>query len=394
MEFQYTIIASNRFDPKEALKIRKSIHGQQHEAVASVLQELGDLMDDLGEYESAMGFYIGALEIRRSRLGVDDIAVAETLYSMGYTLHNNEEPDRALACFVEALSIRRFQIGEDSIEVGDTLNMMGFLKAKRGELDDALTLLWDALRIRKLQDDHMKVSETLKNIGNVHREKEELELALECYEESLRIRRIELGQDHEKVADVLVAIGNAYSENPLHTQQAKTAFQEGMEIRARVFGEHDESVGVVLRYMGKIEYRANNYNKARNLLTRFVKIRRENGTHNDGDYVNALLMLANIQKENANEAEAKNYWNEAYQVFQEHSLAETNPKIAAAMQHLVEEGKIDIIKNNSQLSQTNKTKSLFGMVTEILVKKEKSDDDSLYQNGRKSMRRKGKGFKL
>ena len=80
MEFQYTIIASNRFDPKEALKIRKSIHGQQHEAVASVLQELGDLMDDLGEYESAMGFYIGALEIRRSRLGVDDIAVAETLY--------------------------------------------------------------------------------------------------------------------------------------------------------------------------------------------------------------------------------------------------------------------------------------------------------------------------
>ncbi len=70
----------NHFDPKEALKIRKSIHGQVHEAVASVLQELGDLMDDLGEYESAMVFYVDALEIRRNRLGDDDIAVAETLY--------------------------------------------------------------------------------------------------------------------------------------------------------------------------------------------------------------------------------------------------------------------------------------------------------------------------
>ena len=71
-------------DFQEALKIRKSIHGQQHEAVATVLQELGDLMDDLGEYESAMSFYIDALEIRRSRLGLDDIAVAETLYRYVY----------------------------------------------------------------------------------------------------------------------------------------------------------------------------------------------------------------------------------------------------------------------------------------------------------------------
>ena len=313
---------------------------------------------------------------------------------MGYTLHNNEEPDRALACFVEALSIRRYQIGDDSMEVGDTLNMMGFLKAKRGEVDDALTLLWDALRIRKLQDDHIKVSETLKNIGNVHREKEELELSLECYEESLRIRRFELGHDHEKVAEVLVAIGNVYSEDPLHMTQAKKAYQEAMDIRERVFGEHDESVAVVLRYMGKIEYRANNYNKARNLLTKFVKIRRDNGTHNDGDYVNALLMLGNILKEKVNEKEAKVYWNEAYQVFQEKNLAETNPKIDAAMQHLVEEEKIDKDQNNTELSQPNKTKSLFGMVTEILAKKEKSDDDSLYQNGRKSMRRKGKGVAL
>ena len=64
----------------EALKIRKSIHGQQHEAVAAVLQELGDLMDDLGEYESAISFYVDALAIRRSRLGAGDTAVAETLY--------------------------------------------------------------------------------------------------------------------------------------------------------------------------------------------------------------------------------------------------------------------------------------------------------------------------
>jgi hypothetical protein len=39
---------------EEALRIRRLIHGEQHEAVATVLQELGDSMDDLGEYDSAM----------------------------------------------------------------------------------------------------------------------------------------------------------------------------------------------------------------------------------------------------------------------------------------------------------------------------------------------------
>lgn len=268
------------------------------------------------------------------------------------------------------------------MEVGDTLNMMGFLKAKRGELDNALTLLWDALRIRKLQEDHIKVSETLKNIGNVHRQKDELELALECYEECLRIRRFELGPDHEKVADVLIAMGNVHNENILQAEEAKKLYKEALDIRKHVFGEHDESVAIVLKYMGTIEFRANNHGRARDLLTEFIQIRRDNDTHNDGDYVNILFTIGNIHKMEGNEAEAKLCWNEAYQVFQQYSLAETNPQIAEAMTNLVEENKIDEQDTELQIK-----KSLFGIVTEKF-KKDKLDD-GLYQKGLKSIRRKG-----
>ena len=214
---------------EEALRIRKLVHGENHEAVATVLQELGDLMDDLGETDSAMKHYVQALEIRESRLGPDDIAVAETYYSMGYTLQSNEASDRALQCFEEALSIRKFQLGEDAKEVGDTLNMMGFLQAQRGELDDAISLLWEALRIRKLNNDSVKISETLKNIGNVHREKQEFELSIECYEECLRIRREELGDESEKLADALIAMGNVLSDMD-STEEAMETYKEGTSI--------------------------------------------------------------------------------------------------------------------------------------------------------------------
>ena len=210
---------------EEALRIRRLIHGDDHEAVATVLHEMGDLMDDLGEYDEAMNNYVDALNIRRKRLGRHE-DVAATLYSMGFTLHNQDATERAVQCFEEALGIRKERLGEEAKEVGDTLNMMGFLQAKRGELDSALSLLWDALRIRKAHKDDVKVSETLKNIGNVHREKQEHVLAVECYEECLRIRRNELGDDHEKVADALIAIGNVKSDME-DINDAMRAYKEG-----------------------------------------------------------------------------------------------------------------------------------------------------------------------
>mmetsp|Transcript_9642 Transcript_9642/g.20444 ORF Transcript_9642/g.20444 Transcript_9642/m.20444 type:complete len:335 (+) Transcript_9642:51-1055(+) len=304
--------------------------------------------------------------------------------SMGYTLHNNEKHERALVCFVESLSIRRYQLGDDSTEVGDTLNMMGFLKAKSGELDDALTLLWDALRIRKLQEDHVKVSETLKNIGNVHREKGELELAIECHEECLRIRKAEFGSNHEKVADALIAMGNIHSDLE-KTNEAMKSYQEALKIRTLVFGEHDESVAAVLQYMGTMEFRTNNYGEACDLLTEFIRIRRDNKTKNDTDYFNVLFMVGNIHKMEDQEEEAKSCWNEAYQVFQELGLAETKPEIADVMNNLMQIENMD-----EQETESQKKKSLFGIVTEKF-KKDKSSD-GLLPKGR--TRISGKGLML
>lgn len=319
---------------EEALRIRRLIHGDEHEAVATVLHEMGDLMDDLGEYDEAMNNYVDALNIRRKRLGQHE-DVAATLYSMGFTLHNQDAPERALQCFEEALTIRKARLGADAKEVGDTLNMMGFLQAKRGELDSALTLLWDALRIRKTHKDDVKVSETLKNIGNVHREKQEHELAVECYEECLRIRRSELGDDHEKVADALIAIGNVRSDME-NIEEAMRAYKEAHKIRSLVHGEKDERVAAVLQYMGTMEFRSGDLDNARHYLQDFVNIRQDNQSDYDGDYVNVLFMIGNIHKIQGDDQKAKDCWSEAYQVFQELGLAQENPQIARVMSSLLQ----------------------------------------------------------
>ena len=322
---------------EEAIRIRRILHGDEHVAVASDLQEMGDLMDDLGVYDEAMKNYVEALKIRRKLLG-DHEDVATTLYSLGYTLHNQGKPDSALPCFEESLRIRKAQLGESAKEVGDTLNMMGFLQAQRGELDSALTFLLEALRIRKLDNSDVKISETLKNIGNVHREKLDHELAIECYEECLRIRRRELGDDHGKVADTLIAIGNVCSDME-HVDDAIRVYHEALQIRTLIYGMNDERVAVLLQYMGALEFRCGDLERARSYMEEFVRIRKVNSAQNDSDYVNGMLMIGNIHMIQGDDLAAKECWSAAYKVFQALDMARENPQFDRVIYSLLHSGR-------------------------------------------------------
>jgi len=113
-----------------------------------------------------------------------------------------------------------------------------------------------------------------------------------------------------------------------------------LTIRIRLFGEQDESVASVLQFMGTLEFRTAELDRAFQLLDEFIRIRQENGTEPDGDYVNVLFMIGNIHKMQGNEEEAQKCWTEAYGVFQKLGLAEDNPQIAEVMGTLVKASKL------------------------------------------------------
>jgi tetratricopeptide (TPR) repeat protein len=150
-------------------------------------------------------------------------------------------------------------------------------------------------------------------------------------------------------------------------------FFVALTIRIRIFGEQDESVAAVLQYMGTLEFRAAELDRAYQLLDEFIRIRQENGTEPDGDYVNVLFMIGNIHKMQGNEEEAQKCWTEAYGVFQELGLAEGNPQIAEVMGTLVKEAgkgkkkrrtktKSNSSSNAEDEVQSQKPSGMFGLL--------------------------------
>lgn len=97
------------------------------------------------------------------------------------------------------------------------------------------------------------------------------------------------------------------------------------------------------------------------MLEEFIRIRQENESERDGDYVNVLFMIGNIHKMLGNEEEAKKGWTDAYAVFQELGLSEGNPQVAQVMDNLLRQ------ENIGQREEFNQKKpGLFGKVVETV----------------------------
>lgn len=118
-------------------------------------------------------------------------------------------------------------------------------------------------------------------------------------------------------------------------------------------------MGAVLQKMGSLEFQNGEYEKALSMLTEFIRIRQENESENDGDYVNVLFMIGNIHKMQGNEEEAKKWWTDAYDVFQELGLSEGNPQVAQVMDNLLRQ------ENIGQREEVQpKNQSFFGNVAD------------------------------
>jgi tetratricopeptide (TPR) repeat protein len=130
-----------------------------------------------------------------------------------------------------------------------------------------------------------------------------------------------------------------------------------------IFGEQDESVATVLQFMGTLEFRANELDRAFQLLDEFIRIRQDNGTEPDGDYVNVLFMIGNIHKMQGYEDDAKKCWTEAYGVFKSLGLAETNPQIAEVMSNLVKEDGVETTTTDHLAGLEKTAKNVLGRIT-------------------------------
>jgi len=191
---------------REGLAVERIVLDSNHPNIAVTLSNIGQICKQRGDFAGALRLYEEALVIQTAPTTTSDIldpSVAVTLSNIGLIHYQTKKYAAALELYQEALRIRRELFGENSLDVASCLNSIGLVLFKLGLAEMAYQSFAESLRIRRhvQGQSHRDIAIIMYNIATIH---------------------LELGNDDESVADVLMAIGNVQSDMSKHEEAVKT----------------------------------------------------------------------------------------------------------------------------------------------------------------------------
>ncbi|NJR57728.1 MAG: tetratricopeptide repeat protein [Cyanobacteria bacterium CRU_2_1] len=289
---------------QQALAIYREI-GVRFNEVA-LLNDIGAVYHDLGDYPQALDFYQQSLNI--SRETGDRETEGSTLNNIGLVYANLGDYPQALDYLQQSLSISR-EIGNRADE-GTTLDNIGSIYNNLGNYPQALNHLQQSLSVSREIGDRTVESSILNNIGSVYANLGDYPQALDFYQQSLNIIR-ELGNRADEGAS-LISIGSVYGylEN---YPQALNYFQQALRINQEVGDRDNEgtslaNIGLVYSYLG-------DYSQALDYLQQSLRISREIGDRaGEGTRLNNI---GSIYNDLGDYPQAFNYYQQSLSISKE-----------------------------------------------------------------------------
>jgi CHAT domain-containing protein len=198
---------------RRALAILEKTEGPNRQ-MSVVLNNLGQLLIERGQFEQADGLLRRSLEIQE-RFGEEGVGIAITLQNLGITARQRRDYAKAEEYYLRALTLRRQTLGPDHPDIALNLNNLAVLYRSTGDLSRSLDTHLQALSILEKNTGKYNVVTALGNIARTYAAMDDFEHAIEYQ------RRVETAIETDLA--LRLAIG---------AERQKLAFVNSMEDRA------------------------------------------------------------------------------------------------------------------------------------------------------------------
>ena len=169
----------------------------------SVLNNIGKLYNDGGDFQRALDYYLQALPLFAER--PDRRAL--TLNNIGIIYSALGEPDRALDYLQQSLAL--LKTGPDRAAEANTLANIGYVYNRVGNHREALNYYDQARAIQQKIGNRGQEAQTIEYAGSTYSDMGQLEKALEYYQQALDIHRATKNSRREAIS--LTNLGRVYS---------------------------------------------------------------------------------------------------------------------------------------------------------------------------------------
>jgi tetratricopeptide (TPR) repeat protein len=184
----------------QSLSIATQVFGEQHENVATILNNLGVVYQSLEDFEKAIEFFEQSLDIDRNVYVEQHPNVATHLNNLGEGYRSLGENQKAIEIFEQAIDIDRNFYGDRHPNVARELNNLGLAYKYLGKSEKAIKFYKQALDIdiNFYGELHPNVALKLNNLGAAYESMGEVKKVIEFYEKAYGIFLEIYGPDHPK----------------------------------------------------------------------------------------------------------------------------------------------------------------------------------------------------
>jgi serine/threonine-protein kinase len=236
----------------EALELRRERLGEDDSRVAQSLHQLARLYQHMGRYEESERLYRQAVQVQNAARG-EDIDLAQMVNDLGELLNEMGNADAAGARFSEALELRRRLLGNEHLLVADSLNNLGVYHGMQGNFAAAEPLFRESLEVRRkvLGPEHPLVGESLNNVGRLLKEQGRYDEAEALYREGLEIFIKRLGREHPRTAIQMHNLSRVLQAKG-DLADAERVSRETLAIRRKILGPDHPELAFSLVHVGDV----------------------------------------------------------------------------------------------------------------------------------------------
>jgi len=321
---------------KQALTMMQKQPGDEHPDLASILNNLAFVLERQGRYEESETFHRRALTMMQKQLGAEHPAVATSLNNLAIVLDSQGKYEAAETMCEQALAMKQKVLGAEHPSVAISTNNLATVLVHQGKYEAAETLFRQALEMiqKQLGAEHPDVATSLNNLAGVLESRGKDEEAEKLHRRALTMRQKLLGAEHPAVAASLDNLAVVLSGQGDY-EEAEKLHRQALAMRRRLLGAEHPDVATSLNNLAGVLLPQGKGEEAEKLHRQALTMRRKLLGAEHPDVTQSLNNLAGVLSRQGKDEEAETLFRQALAMREKH-LGVQHPDVATSLNNLAD----------------------------------------------------------
>lgn len=305
---------SSLFYKKKELDLAESFFEPNNENIADILNDLGLIYGEIGEYEKSKKMFLKSLEISRDQYGNED-SLSRTLSNLGWLYSLTGKFAESETYYIDSLEIDKKNLEENKYFIGITKNNLGRLYKSQGLYKKAEKYYKEGLQIAIETSgiDHPSVAVSKNNLGHLYSDQERFKEAEVLYLEAIKIFVAKYGPNHPTVGVFRNNLAVNYVDQGLF-DDARFVYQNSLKTIEEFFGQDHPQTSTVYNNLGIFYSEQNLFDEAEKYYLKSLNIDKKYfGNYHPKVFITQVNLIHNyVDSGNLKEAIklAKNYYTD------------------------------------------------------------------------------------